>query len=145
MFNFFPSFCNHLSSVFVNNPSNAILCWISAIVLHLFSYFIFLYFVCSGNFRTCDILRMHAMCHIKDSHSFSLHTMHTNTHKHTNKHTHTHTQTHGRCQLCCLLSPGLVHTRIPPAGSTPHCSQSTTWRQLCALSLSLSPALLFVT
>lgn len=83
---------------------------------------------------------MHAMCHIKDSHSFSLHTMHTNTHKHTNKHTHshTHTQTHGRCQLCCLLSPGLVHTRIPPAGSTPHCSQSTTWRQLCALSLSLS-------
>lgn len=43
--------------------------------------------VFSANFRTCDILRMHAMCHIKDSHSFSF-TLCTHIHTHTHAYKH---------------------------------------------------------
>lgn len=101
---------------------------------------VFFFPVFSANFRTCDILRMHAMCHIKDSHSFSCTLCtHTRTHKRTN--------TNRRCELCCLLSPGLVHTRIPLAGATSRSPQSTTHthtqHQLCAHSryLALTSAL----
>lgn len=58
----------------------------------------------------------------------------------TQTHTDKHTQTHGRCQLCCLLSPGLVHTRIPPAGSTHRTSLNPQHGVSFVLSLALSPA-----
>lgn len=83
-------FCNHLLSVrFVwpaNNPSNAVFHCISAIVLRLILCVCF-FPVFSANFRTCDILRMHAMCHIKDSHSFSCTLC---THIHTRTRTYKH-------------------------------------------------------
>lgn len=93
--------------------------------------------VFSANFRTCDILRIHAMCHIKDSHSFSC-TLCTHTHRHAHK----RTNTNRRCELCCLLSPGLVHTRIPLAGATSRSPQSTTHTHrasaLCSFPLPCS-------
>lgn len=66
---------------------------------------------------------------------------------HTHAHAHKRTNTNRRCELCCLLSPGLVHTRIPLAGATSRSPQSTTYtrtqHQLCAHSryLALTSAL----
>lgn len=66
---------------------------------------------------------------------------------HTFTHAHKRTNTNRRCELCCLLSPGLVHTRIPLAGATSRSPQSTahthTQHQLCAHSryLALTSAL----
>lgn len=61
---------------------------------------------------------------------------------HTHSHTHKRTNTNRRCELCCLLSPGLVHTRIPLAGATSRSPQSTTHTHtasaLCSFPLPCS-------
>lgn len=130
------NFCNHLLSVrFVwpaNNPSNAVFHCISAIVLRLILcvcfFFLFslptLELVTFSECMPCVILKTRIL--------FLAHYAHT----------HTRTNTNRRCELCCLLSPGLVHTRIPLAGATSRSPQSTTHTNTHSISFVLIPVTL---